>query len=156
MNTPQRRSAVDPVSHNSWATAAEGLATALWYSLPDYVVSRKRRAAAKAAVVVGAGLYGAYLGQGLDDEEQREDDEDIEAQPSDGDALRQGVVIVAAGVAFIGGAVVFERLIQRSAESLSERGVKHPHTVIGVALGALTPFAQQGIQRAAGRQRRAA
>lgn len=149
MSKPQHRYVVDAVSHNPWATAAESLLTAAWYAMPDYVTSRKRRAAAKTAVIMGAGLYGAYLGQGLN-EEDFEEPEDLGAQASDGEVVRQVLIVVAAGVVVGAGTIYFETLIRRAADGLRDRGVSRPNTVIGIVMGALTPLAQRGIQQATG------
>lgn len=150
MREPQPASTDNPKGSPPWEIAAESTATALWYAMPDFVPSRARRAALKTALLAGAGAYGLSLGRGLDNDHSSLDVAGPETAPSDGEALRQGIMIVAAGAALVSGAVILERFIQRSAHRLGERGVKYPNTVMGLALGALTALAQKGIRRATG------
>ncbi len=63
-------------------------------------------------------------------------------------AVRQGLMVVAAGVVVGAGTIYFEKMIRRAADGLRDRGVSRPNTVIGIAMGALTPLVQRGIQEA--------
>lgn len=144
----------DLVSQNPWATAAESALTVAWYAMPDFVRRRKQRAAVKTALFLGAGAYGVYVARQSenDDADSGPGDELPEAPPSDGEVLVTGAVIVAAGAALVGGAALFERLVQRAGGRLSERGVKYPHTVVGLALGALQAVAQPVIHTVTSRR----
>ena len=46
-----------------WTSSATGVIACIWYSLPDYVPSKRRRTLIKAVLLVPAGVYGARLGR---------------------------------------------------------------------------------------------
>lgn len=162
---PAIETAHQSAHQSAWAVAAESLLTAAWYAMPDYILSRRRRAVAKTVVLVGAGLCGIHLGRSVNDEESAsaaEPSKDVNdpldavkpssdasaTQISEQEAVKKGLIIVIVGAALGAGAIYFETLIHRAANGLRERGLRRPHTVIGIIMGALTPLAQRGIQQA--------
>lgn len=137
-----------------WVTGLNSIGTFAWYALPDYVPSKKRRVVAKAALVTAAGLYGAYQGKdGAADSVEVPSSEMESVGQDEAGAGQSATALEAEGLAVVGilvgltaGVVVLERVVQWGAEELSHRGVTHPHTKIGLALGALTPLIQRGIE----------
>ncbi|MGB6021322.1 MAG: hypothetical protein WBG89_03235 [Ornithinimicrobium sp.] len=144
-----RATGFNRIGRNVWTRGLPGLMSCLWYALPDYVPSRKRRTAAKAVLLAAVAFYGARLGRevaaeevGLGATEQGRSDEGR----STVNPARQGLVLVLALVPLTIGAVVAERFIYRTTEGLANRGVSHPHTKVGLVMGFLTPLAQRGIE----------
>lgn len=151
--TPAERTGVDPRS-----VVINGVTTFAWYAVPDVVRPRWARALAKTAVVAA----GAALGAGTTREgaearaavcdvrdgirsatvpsDTDPSDTDPSATAPDGTGAGRAV---AATVAVVGGmavagtlAVLGERWIYRFAERLRGRGVRAPHTAVGLVLGA--------------------
>lgn len=143
------------------ASVAGGVA-AVWYALPDRVPHRRHRALIKVLLVtVGGGLYAwSARTPASGSADARRQDGQAERDPAGELAakapawwLRLGtgaqLGISAAVVALlVGGSVVQERLIFRIGERLGRRGVSHPHTRIGLVLGALVALTALPARRA--------
>lgn len=46
-----------------WTSGVAGVVACIWYALPDYVLSKRRRALVKTVLLASAGLYGAWMGR---------------------------------------------------------------------------------------------
>ncbi|MDD9206515.1 hypothetical protein PU560_08550 [Georgenia sp. 10Sc9-8] len=120
--------------------------TALWYSLPDLVASRRRRAALKAALLLAQLGYAVGMAQaGADGDDIARADasetaprgtspqEDPEVRVlQDRVVLTLGAVVLA--VALPTGALL-DRAVIRVAERMAASGVRRPHVRIGMVLG---------------------
>lgn len=132
--------------------AVAGAVVGAWYALPDYVDSRRARALAKAALFTGGGaLY--VLASRTADDAPRNPTPATENQPTTEDAGAEAehsagwqrlaprvqlAVVAGAFAAFTVVSIAGERLVYCTGERLANRGVRRPHTLIGLALGALT------------------
>lgn len=54
-----------------WTSGLAGLTAFIWYALPDYVVSKRRRALAKSVLFLPPALYGASKGREIAREDPR-------------------------------------------------------------------------------------
>ena len=143
------------IGDGPWFSALAGLTTFAWYALPDHVVSKRRRALAKLALLVPVAVYGGLQERDSAGEVLSGDGDGPAEGPRavrDGSAGTSGVPVVPsprrklargilAGVLVLGtltaATVAGERLIHKTGERLAKRGVSRPHTKIGAVLGAV-------------------
>lgn len=141
-------------SRRRQAGVAGGVA-AVWYALPDRVPQRRHRALLKGLLVtVVGGFYARSAGtpgsvttdaRSQDGREERDPTGELAAKAPAwwlrlGTGTQAGIA-AAVVTSLVGGSVVQERLIFRIGERLARRGVSHPHTRIGLTLGALVALA---------------
>jgi hypothetical protein len=124
-----------------------GVATAVWYALPDHVAARRQR------MLVKATLLGASAGWSLVSRPDPVLVADLPAPPPRADRSRReraaravvaGLVTAGAVAALVGFEVGTYRLGERSAR----RGVRLPHTRGAVVLGAVSTSAALAMDRA--------
>ena len=162
METPTESRRVDARS-----VAITGLTTLAWYAVPDVVEPRWARALAKAGVLAGGlalglaatsegraavdgvrgvrdelrDLRAAEEGDGQGDAGAEDEDNVLLADPDGADPVPDPVVVgaAAAGVVALVAtvAVAGEKWAYRRGERWRERGLRLPHTRVGVVLGAL-------------------
>ncbi|WP_277207750.1 hypothetical protein [Isoptericola croceus] len=137
------------------SVALSGVATFAWYAVPDLVRPRWARALAKTAVLTTA--VALALATTREGEEARGALREVQDQvrgavdQADEQVLDQASAAVepgtgravAAGAALVGGlalagtvAVLGERWAYRTGERLGERGLRAPHSTVGLVLGA--------------------
>lgn len=108
-----------------------GVTTLLWYAAPDVVPDRRVRGVLKAGLLVGSAALFAVTS-------------DHDAETGDGETempdldWQTGVAVGAAIVAATAASVLAERWIHRGAQALGRKGLRWPHTVVGLGLGAIT------------------
>ena len=142
--------------------AISGGATLAWYAVPDVVRSRRARALVKTAVLVSGFALAMATRGGSEARAAARDVRDAvgafgavdPADPADpggpacptgaGDADGTGRPVLT-GAVVVGGlavagtvAVLGERWAYRAGEHLRARGVRAPHTTVGLVLGAAT------------------
>lgn len=145
-------------SERLWVSGLGSALGCVWYALPHYVPSKRRRALIKAVLLVPPGLYGMWLSH-RDPVEFSTDGLPVtpgsraQAIPGDHEAaqaqasevadllerlpnhwwLQQLGIIAGVTTALAVSAIAMERAVYRIGEGLARRGVSRPHTK--VALG---------------------
>ncbi|MEG3616236.1 hypothetical protein [Isoptericola haloaureus] len=140
------------------AVAVSGLATCAWYAVPDVVPGRGRRALVKTAVLltgitlgVAVTREGRQARSGLraaqrDDPASRHDadapagvpDEATDVPADDATAVPPSVAVAVLGTGLVLTGVLTvagERWLYRRAEAMRARGVRAPHTRVGLVMG---------------------
>ncbi|MGO4956174.1 hypothetical protein ACTQ49_02695 [Luteococcus sp. Sow4_B9] len=109
--------------------AVGGAVLFAWYAMPDVVRSRTARGVLKSGLLAGAGVLGARLTEGIEEEKE---------MPQLG---KLSPAVVAGGLALLGGStwltVVIEKKIFARGERRRSAGVTAAHSRMAVGLAAL-------------------
>lgn len=152
-------------SERFWVSGLGSALGCVWYALPDYVPSKRRRALLKAGLLAPPGLYGVWAARRSPVEFSTEGlpvtpgsraqampggQEAAQAQASEvADLLArlpshwwlQQLGIISGVTAVLAlSAIAFERSVYRIGEGLARRGVNRPHTKVALGLGVLVPL----------------
>lgn len=149
-----------------WVSGLGSALGCVWYALPDYVPSKRRRALIKAVLLVPPVLYGRWLSHRSPFEFSTDDlpvtlGSRAQAMPGEHEAalaqasevadllarlpkywwLQQLGIMAGVTTAVAVSAIAMERAVYRIGEGLARRGVSRPHTKVAlgfVVLAAVT------------------
>ncbi|WGX95688.1 hypothetical protein [Nocardioides sp. L-11A] len=116
-----------------------GLGTAAWVAVPDIASTRRARAALRTGIL-GATVTAFVLAE----RHGRTDVEELDGEEADGEEPdgRPWLTVGAAAALSVITHVLVTRGVDAGADRLRRRGVRHPRTLLGAALGTVVAIGE--------------